>query len=310
MADKKISALTAASTPLAGTEVLPIVQGGSTVKVSVANLTAGRTVSAQGVTTSGATALGLGVNSTVDAVTIDAAKNVGLGTASPKANTGYATLTLNNASNGGVVEFTQADSTIGQVFFDGNGGTLRTSINKPISFGTNNVEAFRVDTNQNLVISTAGKGIDFSANAHATGMTKEVLDWYEEGVWTPSLGGSSTAGTYELAIASGWYTRVGRQVTVIFDIKLDAAITGGGTGFLCIAGLPFNCATTAAAIGSCALSGVGFSALAAYIVVSPRGVGSPQLILQDIYANAGSNAVDISTLAANDVLQGTLTYLA
>jgi hypothetical protein len=45
MADKKISALTGASTPLAGTEVLPIVQSGSTVKVSVANLTAGRTTS-------------------------------------------------------------------------------------------------------------------------------------------------------------------------------------------------------------------------------------------------------------------------
>ena len=44
MADKKISALTAATTPLAGTEVLPIVQSGSTTKVSVANLTAGRTV--------------------------------------------------------------------------------------------------------------------------------------------------------------------------------------------------------------------------------------------------------------------------
>ena len=39
MTDKKISALTTATTPLAGTEVLPIVQSGSTVKVSVANLT-------------------------------------------------------------------------------------------------------------------------------------------------------------------------------------------------------------------------------------------------------------------------------
>lgn len=34
MADKKISALTAATTPLAGTEVLPIVQSGATVKVA------------------------------------------------------------------------------------------------------------------------------------------------------------------------------------------------------------------------------------------------------------------------------------
>lgn len=39
MADKKISALTAASTPLAGTEVLPIVQTGSTVKVATDDLT-------------------------------------------------------------------------------------------------------------------------------------------------------------------------------------------------------------------------------------------------------------------------------
>jgi len=46
MADKKISALTGAATPLAGTEVLPIVQSGSTVKVSVANLTDGRAVTA------------------------------------------------------------------------------------------------------------------------------------------------------------------------------------------------------------------------------------------------------------------------
>ena len=35
MADKKISALTGATTPLAGTEVLPIVQGGATKQVSI-----------------------------------------------------------------------------------------------------------------------------------------------------------------------------------------------------------------------------------------------------------------------------------
>lgn len=46
MADVKISALPAASTPLAGTELVPIVQSGVTEQVSVANLTAGRTVAA------------------------------------------------------------------------------------------------------------------------------------------------------------------------------------------------------------------------------------------------------------------------
>lgn len=51
MADKKISQLTAATTPLAGTEVLPIVQGGSTVKVSAADITAGRAISSSSLTT-------------------------------------------------------------------------------------------------------------------------------------------------------------------------------------------------------------------------------------------------------------------
>jgi hypothetical protein len=46
MADKKISALTGATTPLVGTEVLPIVQSGATVKVAVSDLTAGRAISA------------------------------------------------------------------------------------------------------------------------------------------------------------------------------------------------------------------------------------------------------------------------
>lgn len=50
MADLKISQLPVATTPLAGTEVLPIVQSGSTVQVSVNNLTAGKAISATSIT--------------------------------------------------------------------------------------------------------------------------------------------------------------------------------------------------------------------------------------------------------------------
>lgn len=50
MADVKISGLPASTTPLAGTEVLPIVQSTATKQVSVANLTAGRTFDALGMT--------------------------------------------------------------------------------------------------------------------------------------------------------------------------------------------------------------------------------------------------------------------
>ncbi len=73
MADVKISALPAASTPLAGTEVLPIVQGGITEKVSVANLTAGRDVSVNSlIVTSNITING---NSVVDQTDIGTAPN-------------------------------------------------------------------------------------------------------------------------------------------------------------------------------------------------------------------------------------------
>jgi hypothetical protein len=48
MADTKISALPASTVPLAGTEVLPIVQSSTTKQVSVANLTAGRSFDALG----------------------------------------------------------------------------------------------------------------------------------------------------------------------------------------------------------------------------------------------------------------------
>jgi len=56
MADLKISQLTGATTPLAGTEELPLVQGGATRKVSVANLTAGRAITALSLATDAAAA--------------------------------------------------------------------------------------------------------------------------------------------------------------------------------------------------------------------------------------------------------------
>lgn len=54
MADVKISGLPAATTPVAGTEVLPIVQSSTTKKVSIADLTAGRSISTAGGSLDGA----------------------------------------------------------------------------------------------------------------------------------------------------------------------------------------------------------------------------------------------------------------
>jgi hypothetical protein len=91
--------------------------------------------------------------------------------------------------------------------------------------------------NGNLVIGTAGKGIDFSADPSAAGMTSELLDDYEEGTWTPDLliagGNTGITGTQ-----TGEYTKVGRQVEVECSITLTNK--GARTGPVRVGGLPFT----------------------------------------------------------------------
>jgi hypothetical protein len=106
------------------------------------------------------------------------------------------------------------------------------------------VDAVKIDSAQNvtvyagnLVIGTSGKGIDFSATP-GTG-TSELLADYEEGTWTPTYIGATTAGTTSYATQTGRYTKIGRQVTLHFDLDVNSA---DGTGNALIGGLPFTCA--------------------------------------------------------------------
>lgn len=86
--------------------------------------------------------------------------------------------------------------------------------------------------NGNLVIGTAGKGIDFSADPSAPGMTSELLDDYEEGTWTPTLGGGWTG------FSEGRYTKVGNLVYVYGAFDAVTALNAGST--TTISGLPFT----------------------------------------------------------------------
>jgi hypothetical protein len=95
----------------------------------------------------------------------------------------------------------------------------------------------------NLVIGTSGRGIDFSANPNPPGMTSELLNDYEEGTFTPTIGGSTTTGTATYAQQQGTYTKVGRLVT--FRIYIDWS-GGTGAGVLDVLGLPFTSASFSA----------------------------------------------------------------
>jgi hypothetical protein len=208
MADKKISALTAASTPLAGTEVLPIVQSGATVKVAVSDLTAGRSVSTASLTTNGklTTSFAAGGSFVAEFQNTSSATPYGVwvrDAATPVA--GYPLVYVSDST--GATNYFRVDSS--------NGNTT-------VGIG-------------NLVIGTSGKGIDFSATP-GTG-TSELFADYEEGTFTPTVVGSTSAGTATYSGANGRYTKVGRIVE--FEIYLDWT-SGTGTGNLLFGGLPFT----------------------------------------------------------------------
>lgn len=100
-------------------------------------------------------------------------------------------------------------------------------------------------TTGNLVVGTAGKGIDFSATTSGTGtMTSELLDDYEVGTWTPVLSDGTNTSSFEAN--SGWYIKVGKQVAVGFAAyNLNVSGLAATTVALRITGVPFTCATAA-----------------------------------------------------------------
>lgn len=128
MADVKISALPASTTPLTGVEVLPIVQSGVTKQVSVTNLTSGKTVAATGyqlesggiITESGTTrTLSATDNGKViyctsgSAVTINCAAGLGAGFSVTIVQGGAGKVTV--AANGQtLVSYSSLFSTMGQ----------------------------------------------------------------------------------------------------------------------------------------------------------------------------------------------------
>jgi hypothetical protein len=136
MADLKISALTASTTPLAGTEVLPIVQSSTTKQVSVANLTAGRAISAASLalttsplpTTSGGTALtSFTANSIVYAssssVLANSSSFIFDGTNFVVGNTSASNHQIKKAVSVGTAVLEVIGNNVGCTFYNGDGGT-------------------------------------------------------------------------------------------------------------------------------------------------------------------------------------------
>jgi hypothetical protein len=160
----------------------------------------------------------------------------------------------------------------------------------------------------NLVISTAGKGIDFSATS-GTG-TSELLADYEEGTWTPtfvSTTGSNPTVTY--GNQYGYYVKVGRMVHI--NMYLTASAITGGTGWLTVGGLPFSTDNSTANYGAIAVAGVNNIPMAGGetqygLRVNPGGSTMLFLILK---ANTAENIVDLTGVSQGGVTAGG-TYIS
>ena len=88
-------------------------------------------------------------------------------------------------------------------------------------------------TDGNLILGTSGKGIDFSAHGQAAGMTGELLDDFEEGTFTGTIGG----GTFTYTRNTGYYRKIGDLVYVQIYMTIDAYSSGSRVN---ITGLPYT----------------------------------------------------------------------
>lgn len=242
MANSKISALTSATTPLAGTETLPIVQSGATVKVANNDLRPKQIQS----------------NATTGVLQI----------AGPTAGT-TRVMTTPDAN------FTAARTDAAQSFTGDQ--TLSTG---------------------NLVQGTAAKGVNFTANTPAAGMTSQLLNWYEEGTWSPTIQGLTTTGTTTYSTQSGKYTRIGRQVTCTGVVAWTAAT---GTGNMVVGGLPF----TATSVGASAI--IGYAQIGVTNITSIAGTVVGAASYFNLYKYAAGASANI-TVENTGTLYFSITY--
>ena len=99
------------------------------------------------------------------------------------------------------------------------------------------VERMRINSSGKIILPTGSPGIQFGSpdNPSASGgidISSQTLDDYEEGTWTPTLGGNAV---YDIQV--GTYTKIGNLVYAYCRIRPTSLGTGSDDT---ISGLPFN----------------------------------------------------------------------
>ena len=174
----------------------------------------------------------------------------------------------------------------------------------------------------NVIVGTAGKGVDFSASTHSTltgaSMENELLDDYEEGTWTPYYAEANTnANTTGQSVAHGRYTKIGRLVIATFRCivnSLDNISTS--TDGCVLMGLPFTAASGTAGYGGgmSAFHGEGLN-IGTDESVSGYTENGAALVTLKVWAGGvgsagGGGAFTIDHLTVDGGFIGTVTYFS
>jgi hypothetical protein len=165
----------------------------------------------------------------------------------------------------------------------------------------------------NLVIGTAGHGIDFAAQTQSTVYTaaSELLDHYEEGSWTPILEDNdhddvSQSGDQVV----GRYTRIGNRVFISGHFRCNSlgSMTTGNTAH--IGGLPFTSANVSTHYHSLAVSNIdGFDSMTAGHEIQASIYENNDYVTLRVGDSAGSSsAMTIAEFSANGNITITGSY--
>ena len=302
MADSKITALASISTatdpavdPLVIVDVsdTSMAATGTTKKVTLNNLLSSSPTATGNFTITGAL--------TVDTTTlvVDPTNDrVGIRTASPA----DIVEVVGSGSTGIRVSRSGALTQYATLSAGATGPTLdASSALSSLSFGIAGTTAVTINSTGNLVLKdgTAGSngvGVTFPATQVASS-DANCLDDYEEGTFTPSIGGTAT-----YTAQAGVYTKVGRLVTASFDITILLSGTGN---IASVSGLPFNAsANVGAAVAVSYFSGLATSAASIYGYVNTSAMA-----FNTIAAGGGTSPSGAVVITNGTRLAGTAVYM-
>ena len=248
----------------------------------------------------------------------DASRNFNLGQATSALQSGGTGITIYGSS---FAEIKFLNSTTGTALTDGtafvNSGSNFSINNREagsLTLGTSNTVRWSIDSGGDITLSTgniiqgtAAKGINFTANTPAAGMTSELLNWYEEGTWTPTLQGGTTAGSYTLNSVNAYYTRVGRQV--IINARFDVTVNSAGTGGAKFGGLPFTKSASQFMTGSVVTSSVTYAANIISLSVQAWTSGaSTDFSIAGVRSGTTPSDLDVTGIVTGSIFYMTFTY--